>query len=148
MADETAKVRTTEELLAIIHKDEKKFPRALREAIGFRRVLDLNQAEGSASAVFEAPVALTHSNGTTVQGGIVTAWLDHTMAWAVAARDLNVSLASLEIKVSFLSRVGLHPSIAHARVLRWGRTTVFLEATLTNEEGKLLATASSVGLRG
>ena len=126
--------------------DEKRFPQALMAAIGFVDVLELDRRAGSARVAFDGRADFTHSNGATVQGGIITAWLDNAMAWAVAAKNPKASVASLEIKVSFLSRVGPGPSIAQARVVKWGRTVVFLEAELVTPDGKMLARASSSGV--
>jgi uncharacterized protein (TIGR00369 family) len=126
--------------------DEKRFPAALMAAIGFVEVLALDRRAGSARVAYDGRAEFTHSNGTTVQGGLITAWLDNSMAWAVTAQNPKASVASLEIKVSFLSRVGPGPAIAQARVVKWGRSVVFLEAELMAPDGKLLARASSSGM--
>ena len=64
-------------------RDETVFPSALMHCIGFEEVLSLG-ADGTAEVRFRARPEFAHSKGTTVQGGIVTAWLDCAMAWAVA----------------------------------------------------------------
>lgn len=126
-------------------RDETIFPSALMECIGFEKVLSLN-AGGSAQVRFQARPAFAHSNGTTVQGGIVTAWLDCTMAWAVYARDPAQSIATLDVNVKFLGRVGVAAQTCHARVVKWGRSVVFLEAELCDDQGNCLTRASSTGI--
>jgi uncharacterized protein (TIGR00369 family) len=120
------------------------FPAALMHHMGFDAVVE-DSAEGRAVVRYDGRPEFTHSAGTTVQGGVVTTWLDHAMARAVYARDPRAAVASLEIKVSFIARVPPGPSLAEARVVRWGRQIVFLEATLKSPAGDLLATASSCG---
>ena len=67
--------------------DEEHFPKPLREALGFRRVVDTDAQQGAVTLAFEPPPQFLHTGGTTVQGGIVGAWIDHAMAWAVYVRD-------------------------------------------------------------
>lgn len=116
----------------------------LLQAIGFERLLH-SDAQGIARVRFQPRPEHAHTHGTIVQGGFITAWLDNAMAFAVHAREAGVGLASLELKTSFLERVGVAPVEAQARVLRWGGSVVFLEATLFSEAGQSLASASSTG---
>jgi uncharacterized protein (TIGR00369 family) len=123
------------------------FPPALMHAMGLVEVVSLDKERGSRLR-FEPRLEFTHSNGTTVQGGFITAWLDCSMAWAVHAHSPGASLASLDIQVRFISRVGPQPCYAQARVVKWGRTVAVLEADLLDPEGKLLARATSTGMVG
>jgi uncharacterized protein (TIGR00369 family) len=123
------------------------FPLPLMQAMGLREVVSLDPENGS-RLLFEARPEFTHSNGTTVQGGFITAWLDCSMAWAVNARSPNTALASLDIQVRFIARVGPGLHYAEARVVKWGRTVAVLEASLLDAEGRLLARASSTGMVG
>jgi uncharacterized protein (TIGR00369 family) len=69
------------------------------------------------------------------------------MAQAVIVRAAEpVGVASLELKVNFLQRVGPGRVIAEGRVLRMGRRVAFLEASLFDPAGAVLATASSTAL--
>lgn len=124
--------------------DAHAYPPGLRQAIGFERIVSLDRQAGTAIIQFNARPEFAHTGGTIVQGGFITAWLDNAMAFAVMARGA-ASVASLEIKVSFLARVSPGTVTAHARVVRMGRSIVFLEATLVSADGELLATASSSG---
>ena len=116
----------------------------LLRAIGFDRLLH-SDPQGVARVRFVPRSEFAHTEGTIVQGGFITAWLDNSMAFAVFAREAGVGLASLELKVSFLERVGVAPVEAEAHVVRWGGSVVFLEASLFAQDGQLLARASSTG---
>ena len=116
----------------------------LLHAIGFDRLL-YSDPQGGARVRFVPRSEFAHTGATIVQGGFITAWLDNSMAFAVFAREPGVGLASLELKVSFLERVGVAPVEAEARVLRWGGSMVFLEASLFAQDGQMLARASSTG---
>jgi acyl-coenzyme A thioesterase PaaI-like protein len=125
--------------------DNEKFPSALMHTIGFSQLLRSDAEAGLARVRFVARPEFAHSNGTVVQGGLVTAWLDCAMAFAVNAKDAEAGLASLELKISFLDRADVASFEAEARILRWGRSVVFLEADLWALDGRLIARASSTG---
>ncbi|MEJ8826002.1 PaaI family thioesterase [Variovorax humicola] len=125
--------------------DIQKLPSALLRAIGFTELLRTDAEVGAARARFTARPEFAHTNGTVVQGGIITTWLDFSMALAVMSREPDAALASLELKVTFLERVDVSTFDVEARVLRWGRSVVFLEADLFAQDGRLCARASSTG---
>lgn len=50
---------------------------------------------------------------------------------------------TLEMKVSYLAQGGAGRHIAEARVLKRGRQINFLDATLSNDAGKLIATSTA-----
>lgn len=117
-------------------------PRHLDESLGLERVVDHGES-GRAVIHYRARPAMCHSGGI-VQGGFVTGWMDAAMAYVVmAVTKYELSPLSLEIKVSFLSPAAPGLVIAEAWIEKLGRKTAFLEATLRNEAGELLAKASS-----
>ena len=121
--------------------------RALMEAMGNFHVLHWDATKRELRAGFTVRREFCHTNGTTAQGGFVTAWLDAAMAHAVmldSERKLNV--ASLEIKVSFLQRMGPGSGTVTARVIRRGRRVAFMEAELFDAKGDMTARATSTGL--
>jgi acyl-CoA thioesterase len=119
----------------------------LLESMGFVKALSTDRKLGVVRAEFEAFRRFCHSDGKVVQGGFISGWLDFTMAQAVIARSVEpVGVASLELKVNFLQRVGPGRVISEGRVLRMGRRVAFLEASLFDPAGGLLATASSTAL--
>lgn len=124
--------------------DEPSLPQPMLDLIGFVRMIE--PGGEWVRMHFEAREAHTHSGGTTVQGGILTAWLDHAMWRAVVARDPQASVASLEIKTSFMSRVGAGTHVVAARITKWGRQVVFMEAEVRDGTGRVLASATSCGM--
>jgi uncharacterized protein (TIGR00369 family) len=84
-----------------------------------------------------------------VQGGFLAAILDSAMgASAVTVvGDRKVIVANTEMKVSFLrSAVPGDTLTCVANVLKAGRVISFLEATIVDQDGRLVATASSTYL--
>jgi uncharacterized protein (TIGR00369 family) len=116
-------------------------------SMGFVRVLEADRDAARVRAEFDALPRFCHTDGTIVQGGFVTAWLDFAMAQAALLRTGHeAGIASLEIKVSFLQRMGPGPGTVEARVVRRGKRVAFMEAELFDSEGRMTARASSTGL--
>ncbi len=116
-------------------------------SMGFVRIVEADRDAGRVRAEFDALPRFCHTDGTIVQGGFVTTWLDFSMAQAALLRTgHDVGIASLELKVSFLQRVGPGRVVAEGRVTRLGRRVAFLEAGLSDASGVLLATASSTAM--
>ena len=119
----------------------------LLDSMGFVRIVAVDRETGSVRAEFDALPRFCHTEGTIVQGGFVTAWLDFSMAQAAfRSADRIVSVASRELKVNFLQRVGPGRVLAEGRIARLGRRIAFLEASLFDAAGALLATASSTAM--
>ncbi len=120
---------------------------ALLGSMGFVRVVEADREAGCVRAEFDALPRFCHTDGTIVQGGFVTAWMDFAMAHAAFLKaGSEVGVASLELKVSFLQRVGPGRVVAEGRVQRLGRRVAFLEGALRDPAGRLLATASSTAM--
>ncbi len=85
------------------------------------------------------------SNGRNiVQGGMLGAMLDNAMAHAAMAKmGPGRHVMSLEMKVNFMAPAPLSSIIGEGWVVKMGRSIAFLEARLTDEDGKLLATCTS-----
>lgn len=121
--------------------------KALFESMGGFHVTGWDAAKKEVTAAFTVRREYCHTNGTIAQGGFITAWLDAAMAQAVLHdTDHVLSVASLEIKVSFLERVGPGEGIVHGRVVRRGKRVAFMEGDLYNPDGKLAAQATSTGM--
>lgn len=120
---------------------------ALWESMGGFHIISWDAERHEATAGFEVRREYCHTNGTIAQGGFITAWLDAAMANAVMHdTDHEFSVASLEIKVSFLERVMPGPGTVKGRVIRRGKRVAFLEGDLFNSSGALAAQATSTGL--
>jgi len=122
-------------------------PGPMLDTLGGAEVLSIDPEEGVVRVRFTARPEFCHTNGTIVQGGFVTAWLDFAMAFATMNRTRGASnVATLEIKVSFFERVGPGPVVVEGRVRRLGKRVGFLEASLFTDGDRLAATASSTAM--
>ena len=85
------------------------------------------------------------SNGRNiVQGGILGAMLDNAMAYAAMARlGEGRHIMSLEMKTTFMAPAPLERLIGEGWVVKMGRSIAFLEARISDQQGTVLATASS-----
>jgi uncharacterized protein (TIGR00369 family) len=106
-------------------------------------VTGMDHVERSATMTFTIPLDFCHS-GNVVQGGFVAAMLDAAMSHAVFTNiDDVIALPTLELKISYL-RASLAGSFsAKGKIIRAGKSIVFLEGELFDAQGELTATASS-----
>jgi uncharacterized protein (TIGR00369 family) len=117
-------------------------PTELNQSLGFIRIVELDP-EGRAAIEYQAGMHMCHSGGV-VQGGFVTGWIDAAMAHAaMAMTGPDIVPMSLELKVSFFAPARPGLVTAKAWVERRGRSTCFFEGQLLNDQGKVLAKASS-----
>lgn len=92
---------------------------------------------------FDIDGSYCHS-GDIVQGGFVAGMLDAAMAHVVFASEQEfVVVATLEINVSYLEMAKPGELRAIGRIVKLGKSIGFLEAELKNQEGDLLARATS-----
>ena len=114
---------------------------ALMDGLALKRIVSTDSS-GRVVMEFEAEERHCHA---VVQGGYIAAWIDAAMARAVgAATDGEFGCNTLEIKVAYYAPALLGQTLtAEGWVERKGRSTVFLEGTLSNEKGEVLAKASS-----
>jgi uncharacterized protein (TIGR00369 family) len=92
---------------------------------------------------FEARQDFANPTGA-IQGGFLAAMLDEAMSTAaIIASNVTMNAPTLEMKVSFLRPLFVGKASAEARILKWGRSTCFIEAELFDPDGKLVAKASA-----
>lgn len=121
--------------------------KALFDSMGGFEVISWDATKKELVAAITVRREFCHTNATIAQGGFITAWLDAAMAHAVMYdTDRAQNVASLEIKVSFLERVGPGPGKVVARINRRGGRVAFLEADLFTADGRLAAQATSTGM--
>lgn len=107
------------------------------------QLVDFDQDSATCEMHFEIGEQFCHSIDT-IQGGFITAMLDAAMSHSAFISEPDVvALPTLELKVSFLEVTRAGPVTAHGRVVKAGRSTVFLEGHLINREGQISATASA-----
>ena len=81
-----------------------------------------------------------------VQGGILGAMLDGVMgAAAVSLLAPDESITTLEMKINYMRSVQAVPLVGDGRVVHQGGSVVFMEGSLTTEDGSLVATATATG---
>ena len=84
-----------------------------------------------------------------VQGGFVAAFADSAMGAASVtfAKDRKVFSANAEIKVSFLKPAKVGSTLTcTAYVISGGKRAAFIEAEIMDEDGRMIAKASSTYL--
>jgi uncharacterized protein (TIGR00369 family) len=92
---------------------------------------------------FTASEAFLNPAGN-VQGGFLAAMLDDTLGPAlVATLGPDQFAPTLELKVSFLRPASVGPLIGRGRVVHRGGTIAFLEGTLSDPTGEVVATATA-----
>ena len=98
--------------------------------------------EMAADERFENPAGL-------IQGGFLAAMADSSMGAAAVtfAQGRKVRVANAEMKVSFLAAVRAGTTLrCEAQVVSGGSRTAFVEASITDAEGRLVLRASSTYL--
>lgn len=131
---------TDEEMLARFSNSKKRPP--CSETVGMR-LTHVDQANMTARYAFEAKPEFANPTGA-IQGGFIAAMMDEAMsATAIIASNVTMNAPTLEMKISFLRPLFVGPATAEARILKWGRSTCFIEAELFDPDGKLVAKASA-----
>ena len=84
------------------------------------------------------------NSGGIIQGGYIAGMLDGAMVHTVFA-DLKryVVLATLEMNISYLEIAHPGDHVCYARPVRLGKSIAFLEGWLQNNEGIMVAKATS-----
>ena len=102
-------------------------------------ILEIDAEAGRVRMAFTARPEFLNPGGT-VQGGIVTAMLDDAAATAcIVHAGRRIFVPTLELKVSFFAPAREGMLYAEGRVVKAGRTIAFLEADLSDADGRLLA---------
>ena len=119
----------------------RKLPPAV-ELLGYR-LLSADSERGEAEAEFLARPDFLNLMGN-VQGGFLTAMLDAVASSALLAQLPADHVApTLELKTSFVRPAPPGRLLGRGRVVHRGKTIAFLEGSLTEPDGTLVATASA-----
>lgn len=106
-------------------------------------VLDVDVEAQTVDVAFNASDELCNMWGG-IQGGMVAAMLDDVMAFAVGLKlEWGQISPTLELKVSMLAPCRPGRIYGQGRVIKRGKSVGFIEGELKDEDGTLLATASS-----
>ena len=135
------KPRISDEAMLARFNNSKKRP-PCTETVGMR-LTHVDQAKMTARYEFEAKQDFANPTGA-IQGGFICAMLDEAMsALAIIASNVTMNAPTLEMKVSFLRPLFVGKATAEARILKWGKSTCFIEAELFDPSGQLVAKASA-----
>ena len=105
------------------------------------KVLTETLGEGSARLSLPIEPHLTNSIGT-VHGGVIMSLLD--VALCTAARTLHpdsLGVITIDMSTSFIGGGSGARLLAEARVLKNGRSMIFVDGEAKNEDGSLVAKA-------
>lgn len=106
-------------------------------------VIDCDVDAGTVELAFDATDNLCNLWGG-IHGGMVAAMMDDILAIAVGLKlEWGQISPTLEMKVSMLSVAKPGRLTGHGRVLRRGKSVVFVEGELLDADGTLLAKGSS-----
>ena len=112
------------------------------------RIVDVDLEQTTCVFEFNVSKDFCHSIDI-VQGGFITAMLDAAMSHAIFAVDQSITaVSSLEIKTSYLAPTRAGCLRVEGRVIKASYKTAFFEGSITNSEGELTATSSSVAKLG
>ncbi|HEX5477509.1 MAG TPA: PaaI family thioesterase [Burkholderiales bacterium] len=131
-----------EKLSAI--EEKLNFTRGYQRKIPFVQHLGLTTealGDGTARLSMPLPEHFTNSLGTA-HGGVIMSLLD--VALCTAARTLHpdsVGVITIDMSTSFIGGGKGAKLLAEARVLRDGRSLIFVEGEAKNEDGSLVAKA-------
>jgi uncharacterized protein (TIGR00369 family) len=135
------KPRISDEAMLARFNNSKKRP-PCTETVGMR-LTRVDQSNMIARYEFEARQDFANPTGA-IQGGFICAMLDEAMsALAIIASNVTMNAPTLEMKVSFLRPLFVGKATAEARILKWGKSTCFIEAELFDPAGQLVAKASA-----
>jgi len=107
------------------------------------RLIDLKPEEGMIRIGFEGREEFCNPTGF-IQGGILSAMLDDTMGPAAfIMTGGKLYTPTITMTVNFISPGKVGAFECEAKVVQMGKTVVFVEAKLMDDDGTLVATATS-----
>src|ERR1700684_3758852 len=116
-----------------------RFPRPACADLRGWTFLDANPAAGTARIAFEGRPEFCSPAGF-IQGGMLAAMLDDSMGPAVVVMsEGRLCTATVVMTVSYRAPANPGGLIGEARVVQLGKTVAFLEASLRDGEGTLVA---------
>jgi uncharacterized protein (TIGR00369 family) len=106
-------------------------------------LLDSDAAQGTARLAFEGRKEFLNPAGF-VQGGMLAAMLDDSMGPAVLIMSGGkFYTATINMNVSYLAPARPGRFTAEARVVQLGKTVAFMESSLSDADGNVVARASA-----
>lgn len=133
--------RISDEAMLARFRNSKKRP-PCSETVGMA-LTAVDQERMTIRLEFEAVPAFANPTGA-IQGGFIAAMLDEAMSTcAIIVSNITMNAPTLEMKVSFLRPLFAGKVLCEARMLKWGKSTCFIEAELFDPAGQMVAKASA-----
>jgi len=108
-----------------------------------QRLLEVDAEAGAARVAYEVGDHLLNRFGA-LHGGMTAAMMDDVMSIAAGLTlQWGEISPTLEMKVSYIAMAKPGRLTGDAHIVKRGRSVMFLEATLKDEAGALIATASA-----
>ncbi len=118
------------------------FPTDLSPGLDFE-IVEVEHAAGRAELRFELPEETSNQFGF-VQGGTIATMLDACLGIAGAVKSGGVlAMPLIQMQISFVKPVPVGIVSGTGSTTRLGRSVAFLEATLTGQDGTVLARATA-----
>jgi len=106
-------------------------------------ILDADAERGWVRIAFHAKTDFCNAS-SAIQGGMLVAMLDDTMGPAILIMTRAESYpTTIDMTVNFLAPARPGPLFGEATVLQLGKTIGFVEARLTDGQGRTVATGTS-----
>ena len=135
------KPRLSDEDMLARFQNSKKRP-ACSDTLGMQ-LLAVDQDAMSIRMGFEVSASFSNPTGA-IQGGFLTAMLDEAMSTCcIIASNVTMTAPTLELKTSYMRPLFPGQAEAVARILKFGKSTAFMEAELFDPEGRMVAKASA-----
>ena len=122
-------------------RNSKKRP-ACSDTLGME-LAEVYQDEMRILVDFKADESFANPTGA-IQGGFIAAMLDEAISTnIIIASNVTMTAPTLEMKVSYLRPLFVGPAKVEAKILKFGKTVCFSEATCMDPDGKVVATATA-----
>ena len=108
-----------------------------------RRLVEHDEERGWIKFEFDGRADFVNPAGR-IQGGLVTAMIDETMGPVVLLKSGGALYpSSIDVNVSFLSAARPGPLFCEGEVIRLGKSVGFVQGTLSDGDGRVIARATS-----
>lgn len=112
------------------------------ELLGFE-LIDAKPEEGWIRTRFDGKREFCNPAGF-IQGGLLAAMLDDTMGPAVLIHTNGAAYTvSIDLNVQFLGAANPGPIFGEAKVMQVGKTIAFVEGSLSDADGRIIARATT-----
>lgn len=141
MSEQSEKPRISDEEMLARFRNYKKRP-PCSDTLGME-LLSVDQDNMTIRMGFDVNPGFANPTGA-IQGGFQCAMLDEAMSTCmIIASNVTMTAPTLELKTSFLRPLFVGRAEVVAKILKWGKSTAFVEGELFDADGKLVAKATA-----